>query len=646
MGTTKQALIDHWAGIITACAPAIEKGLYRCTAKGFFDPDRKIEFDAAELVAPSTLVQISGSGSSKQQQEAGTAETAQYKILATPGSANAHIYNLLEKFDLDPYFPPACEEEAIAWQDNPGLDDKALEDLTHLPFVTIDNTDSRDLDQAVYVEYTDTPDDATDGQRDQATVYYALADASYYVKPGSALFTEALRRGVTYYAPDLAVSMLPVSLSEGLVSLNPDVLRRSLMFRITLDSNGTVLETTISRALIRSRAKLSYSGVEDFLLQSEDSASQKIKGSDYAESLLAMREAGRWRIKEAAARDVIDYERTEASVTTEHGKFVINRRSRYSSEQYNEHISLLCNMEGARLLNALKPEHPTLYSIFRVHAPPLEKRLLQLRKNINELVEARSLSADWQWRQGTPIHDYVSSLPHEDSKTATQAPLRQVIQRMILLTNRASLFDDEPGSHHALGVDLYARFSSPMREMVGIFLHKELLEALGLAESPEKQAETEAETDAAFQQQIVEQANAARKLQKKLEQEARLFAIDEMLRADLDLPMEQRPVREGTIMGMRGGKIYVAIDGFGTDIKLYTEDLSEHFQTQYSVDKQTAGPFSRRDKGADKRIENGTENENSPGPVFVTADRLALQTLKYEEKKRRFVLVPILNNEA
>jgi len=71
--------------------------------------------------------------------------------------------------------------------------------LTHLPFVTIDNTDSRDLDQAVYVEYVDT---AADSSHQQATVYYALADASYYVKPGSALFKEAMRRGVTYYAPD------------------------------------------------------------------------------------------------------------------------------------------------------------------------------------------------------------------------------------------------------------------------------------------------------------------------------------------------------------------------------------------------------------------------------------------------------------
>jgi len=95
-------------------------------------------------------------------------------------------------------------------------------------------------------------------------------------------------------------------------------------------------------------------------------------------------------------------------------------------------------------------------------------------------------------------------------------------------------------------------------------------------------------------------------------------------------------VREGTIMGMRGGKIYVAIDGFGTDIKLYTEDLSQHYHVQYSVDKQTAGPSVRGEKG--------TDDKDSAAPVFVTADRLALQTLKYEEKKRRFVLVPIIEN--
>jgi len=98
MGNTKQALTDHWAGIITTCAPANEQGYCRCTVRGVFEPERVAEFEATELIAASTIVQISGSQSEEIP--------LQYSILAKPESAMAHIYGLLEKFDLDPCFPP------------------------------------------------------------------------------------------------------------------------------------------------------------------------------------------------------------------------------------------------------------------------------------------------------------------------------------------------------------------------------------------------------------------------------------------------------------------------------------------------------------------------------------------------------------
>ncbi len=85
-----------------------------------------------------------------------------------------------------------------------GLDDPHLIDLTHLPFVTMDNEDSRDLDQALFID--------RDGEGYR--VMYALADASHYIRPGSALFDEALERGTTYYTPLLAAAMLPFQKSR------------------------------------------------------------------------------------------------------------------------------------------------------------------------------------------------------------------------------------------------------------------------------------------------------------------------------------------------------------------------------------------------------------------------------------------------
>ena len=98
------------------------------------------------------------------------------------------ISETLETLDIVVAHDKDCLAETQHWLDNPGLDDPALTDWSSLPFVTIDNPDSRDLDQALLIEQTSS------GYR----VRYALADAAYYIRPESALFQEALRRGTTF----------------------------------------------------------------------------------------------------------------------------------------------------------------------------------------------------------------------------------------------------------------------------------------------------------------------------------------------------------------------------------------------------------------------------------------------------------------
>ena len=137
-------------------------------------------------------------------------------IVAERGSALEKMYRVAAEHALDPVFPPAVESEVEELLKDPGISDPELVDLTALPFVTIDGPGTRDLDQAVHI--------AKDG--DGWMVRYALADPSWCVRPGTALFDEALRRGATYYLPGLAIPMLPRALSEGIVSLNQRADRR------------------------------------------------------------------------------------------------------------------------------------------------------------------------------------------------------------------------------------------------------------------------------------------------------------------------------------------------------------------------------------------------------------------------------------
>ncbi|MGH3025532.1 MAG: RNB domain-containing ribonuclease, partial [Gaiellaceae bacterium] len=120
------------------------------------------------------------------------------------------------------------------------------EDATDIPFVTIDPTGSRDLDQALHI--------ARDG--DGFLVSYAIADVAAFVTPGGALDTEAHRRGESLYFPDARVPLHPPSLSEGAASLLPDQLRPAVLWRIALAADGSVRSAEVGRARVRSTAQL------------------------------------------------------------------------------------------------------------------------------------------------------------------------------------------------------------------------------------------------------------------------------------------------------------------------------------------------------------------------------------------------------
>ena len=137
-----------------------------------------------------------------------------------------------------------------------------------------------------------------------------LADAAHYVRPQSALFAEAMARGASFYLPGYNVPMLPRELSEGIVSLNPGVDRRALVFRIQLAGNGEVEDTELIRGRIHSRAKLTYDGVQAFV---DRPGASPIAGQAYADSLELLGAVGELRIARAEDRDVVRYDRVTPS---------------------------------------------------------------------------------------------------------------------------------------------------------------------------------------------------------------------------------------------------------------------------------------------------------------------------------------------
>ncbi|MCB1757221.1 MAG: RNB domain-containing ribonuclease, partial [Gammaproteobacteria bacterium] len=310
-------------------------------------------------------------------------------LLAEGGTAKARVWTILDDYAVDPHYPDAVHKEVNHLLDNPGIDDPALMDMTDLAFVTIDNEDSRDLDQAMYIRTDDHG----------YTVYYALADAAFYIPTDSALFANALLRGASYYLPEFSVPMLPSALSEGkgLISLNPQVLRRALVFIIRLDDKAEVIDSRIQRARILSRAKLSYNGVQAF---QDDPAASPLAGQAFSETLILLKTIGEKRVDLARRRNVVEYDRMSLSVQyagANGERFTISEDHRLDVESWNEQISLLCNHEGANLLREALDGHD-IQPIFRVHMAPEPERLKKFSALLDALVAEHDLPREiWIW---------------------------------------------------------------------------------------------------------------------------------------------------------------------------------------------------------------------------------------------------------
>lgn len=509
------------------------------------------------------------------------------------------IHATLQSLGIVLEHSPASLKETRYWLNNDGLDDPALIDLTHLPFVTMDNEDSRDLDQALYIERLNTSD-----QHKGYRVLYALADASYYIRPGSALFTEALQRGTTYYTPILAASMLPVELSEGLISLNPDVRRRSVVFDMTTDTNGKVTRCQIQRAIINSRAKLSYGSVQAWL----DGQHNQTPAQPYDTSLQLLKELGNKLIDASAERGVIRFDRTETRIKVAGSPPVLQAslNTRYNTERYNEQISLMCNMQGAELLLGLAGVSDVVQAVFRIHEAPLRKNLNRLKKTLDALADTYPDSTLWRWQKNQTLADYVEGLP-DDPHNRRRV---RAIQRQIMMAQRGSTFTPEPGEHHALKACSYARFSSPMREIVGIFTHKELLEALS-------GGRFDNDADHELREQVIEAANAARQRQRKLDKQIEFTTLLSVFSTELADTNPQW--HSGTIMGMRADKLYINLDDMALEVKVYRNDLESALSVEYTIDDISARP------------------DNTSAPTWMLGQGVQLRINTYDEGRARFV---------
>ncbi|MEU3503939.1 RNB domain-containing ribonuclease, partial [Streptomyces hundungensis] len=246
---------------------------------------------------------------------------------AAQAPLRAALSALRTSLDVPPGFPADVLAEAERAAGAPRL---PAYDATRIELFTIDPPTSTDLDQAMHLERR-----AGGGYR----VYYAIADVAAFVTPGGAVDAEAHRRVTTLYFPDGKTPLHPAVLSEGAASLLPDGVRPALLWCIDLDADGATTATDVRRALVRSRAKLDYEGVQ-----------KQIDAGTAPDSLALLRDIGTLREQQEVARGGISLNVPEQEIVEHDHRYDLTYRAPLPADGWNAQISLLTGIVGAELM--------------------------------------------------------------------------------------------------------------------------------------------------------------------------------------------------------------------------------------------------------------------------------------------------------
>ncbi|AOW80756.1 ribonuclease R [Halodesulfurarchaeum formicicum] len=364
-----------------------------------------------------------------QQAEAGTAE-GQGPVEISPDLADrlaAKREDLFEKFEIPEGFPAAVREEADEITDDvqPEVESEleTRTDLRDMTTWTTDPIDAQDFDDALSIEERD----------DEFVLWVHIADVTHYVRPGTAMWEEALRRGNTVYLPGHTVHMLPPILAETVCSLVAEEDRLAHTVEMHLDKETLSFEDIeIYKSVIQSDARLTYTEAVDRLADPDAALHDEIE-------LV-------WEVTDQL------HEQRKAD-----GSLVLNPR-RDKAHTIIEEAMLKANKAVTHELMWNRG----VEAVYRVHPQPSPDEWDEALREIQEL-DGVSIPGD-SW---------------DDPRKAVNATLEQAPERQLgkiqwavmKVMPRAKYMNDPFGGHHALNFEIYGHFTSPIRRMSDLVNH-------------------------------------------------------------------------------------------------------------------------------------------------------------------------------
>jgi ribonuclease R len=374
-------------------------------------------------------------------------------------------------------------------------------DLTGIPIVAIDPADARDHDDAVWAAEDDDPANAGGWK-----ALVAIADVSFYVRPGSALDKEARKRGNSVYFPDRVVPMLPETLSADVCSLKEGEDRAALVCHLQISKDGQPRSWRFSRARVRIAANIAYEDAQAAIDAVEGASAQDPEPGapvEVASSPCSMPEIAAlepavdpalvettlrplwacWRAmyKAREKRGPLELDLPERQVVLdEKGRIMsVAPRERLDAHKLIEDYMIAANVAAAKALESKKA--PVMY---RDHEPPSREKLVALKDYLKTF--------DIEFALGQVVRP--STFNHIIERVG-DADFRPQVMEQILRSQTQAYYGPENHGHFGLALGSYAHFTSPIRRYADLVVHRSLVRAFGLGPETRETGLSDSETE-------------------------------------------------------------------------------------------------------------------------------------------------------
>lgn len=434
-------------------------------------------------------------------------------VIGKKGDPGIDVTMLLEESMLRTTFPQEVLLESNSIPQSIKKEDYPdYRDLSSELIFTIDGDDAKDFDDAVGIKQL------PNGNYELG-VY--IADVSSYVKPGSLIDEEALKRYFSIYLPDRVVPMLPFALSNGICSLNPNELRLTMACVMEINPKGDVVSADIFKAIIESKYRFTYNFVNK-VFENDELSINKID-RELVKSLQKMRELAKILSKNRYSRGSLDFDTKEAKILLNKDGSVqdIEVINRGISENLIEEFMIKANETVAEAM-----EYQLLPCIYRVHEEPVLEKLEAFNKVVSRLGYHLNL------KKGE-VHPRALQQILEESSNELQGT---IINNLLLRSMAKAKYYDTNLGHYGLASKAYTHFTSPIRRYPDLLVHR-LLKDLYL-EQKQLNNETILEKYDKIISEVSKESSEIEKRIERLERDADDMKKCEYLARYLDVPFK------------------------------------------------------------------------------------------------------------